>query len=44
MNGPASVCDQIKADNLMWAVPKDRDMMDKVRVSVLQMLDKLAKP
>ncbi|MEI6500630.1 MAG: discoidin domain-containing protein, partial [Armatimonadota bacterium] len=43
VQGPASVCDQITAENLMWNVPKDRDMMDKVRVSVLDMLKKLSK-
>ena len=43
VQGPAGVCEQITAANQMWNVPKDRDMMDKVRVSVLDMLDKLAK-
>lgn len=41
--GPASVCDQITDKNLTWESPKDREMMDRVRVQVLDMLEKLAK-
>lgn len=41
--GPASVCEQITDKNLSWSTPKDREMMDRVRVQVLTMLEKLAK-
>ena len=43
VEGPQSVCAQIKADNLEWRAPKNREMMDEVRVQVLEMLTKLAK-
>lgn len=41
--GPASVCEQITDKSLTWESPKDREMMDRVRVQVLDMLEKLAK-
>jgi hypothetical protein len=43
VEGPEVVTEQINDKNLTWETPKDRDMMDKVRVQVLDMLDKLAK-
>ena len=33
----------IKADNLNWSDPKDRGVMDQVRVEVLEMLERLSK-
>jgi hypothetical protein len=42
-DGPEAVTEQITTESLPWEAPKDRDMMDKVRVQVLEMLDKLAK-
>jgi hypothetical protein len=41
--GPDRVLATINAKNLSWFDPKDRGVMDQVRVEVLDMLDKLAK-
>jgi hypothetical protein len=41
--GPDRVVAGITRDNLAWSVPKDRGVMDEVRVQVLDLLEKLAK-
>lgn len=43
IEGPDRVTATIESGNLSWSVPKDRGVMDQVRVEVLEMLDKLAK-
>jgi len=43
VEGPDRVVAGITSDNLAWSVPKDRGVMDQVRVQVLELLGKLAK-
>ena len=43
VEGPDLVVSGIHSDNLAWSVPKDRGVMDAVRVQVLDLLEKMAK-
>jgi hypothetical protein len=43
VQGPETVVAQINAKNLTWDTPKNHEMMDEVRVRVLDMLVELAK-
>lgn len=41
--GPERVIASIRPDNMSWHTPKDRSLMDQVRVEVLELLEKMAK-
>lgn len=43
-DGPARVTDQITLDNLGWQVPKDRGVMDQVRLAAMDALVALGEP
>jgi hypothetical protein len=43
VEGPDRVMANITSENLAWSAPKDRGVMDEVRVQVLNLLEKMAK-
>ena len=43
VTGPEQAVETTGADKQLWTVPKDRTVMDRVRLQALEMLEKLAK-